>query len=245
MPGEGCKNGSGGGFGVEKDGSPRSSGSNCLELGELASKTRCREVSVRICIIQRHAYEGGGEVRVARAARFYRFRASACSRAAANCSLMQASERARCFSWAYVEYKPASIALTSKMQLCVWYEVAYREAASRGSSKDELFGKVQSKLMSLFSSRRWKIKCFFIRNNRIAAPRVKVNVSSFLQFPHVIAFSRNAGSFFRVTYSFEVTFVARKGGDSFAQCYAVLLHRAEAAKKSLCSLHSEERTGKR
>jgi len=34
---------------------------------------------------------------VARAARFYRFRASACSRAAANCSLMQASERARCF----------------------------------------------------------------------------------------------------------------------------------------------------
>lgn len=33
------------------------------------------------------------KVRVARAARFYRFRASACSRTAANCSLMQASER--------------------------------------------------------------------------------------------------------------------------------------------------------
>jgi len=67
---------------------------DCFESGELASKMRYREVSVSICIIQSHAYKEEKEVRVARAARFYRFRASACSRAAANCSLMQASERA-------------------------------------------------------------------------------------------------------------------------------------------------------
>lgn len=77
---------------AEKDTSPYTS-LDCFESGELASKTRYQEVSVSICIIQSHAYEEE-EVRVARAARFYRFRASACSRAAANCSLMQASERA-------------------------------------------------------------------------------------------------------------------------------------------------------
>lgn len=82
-----------GSYGAEKDGSSYTS-LDCFESGELASKTRYREVSVSICIIQRHAYEEEEEVRVARAARFYRFRASACSRAAANCSLMQASERA-------------------------------------------------------------------------------------------------------------------------------------------------------
>lgn len=53
-------------------------------------------VSVRICTKPyRHTRtrKKKRRVRVARAARFYRFRASACSRAAANCSLMQASER--------------------------------------------------------------------------------------------------------------------------------------------------------
>lgn len=66
-------------------------GLDCYESGELASKTRYREVNVSICTKPRTHEE---EVRVARAARFYRFRASACSRAAANCSLMQANERA-------------------------------------------------------------------------------------------------------------------------------------------------------
>ena len=77
---------------AEKDGTPYTN-LDCFESGKLASKTHYREVSVSMCIIQSHAYEEEEEVRVARAGRFYRFRASACSRAAANCSLMQASER--------------------------------------------------------------------------------------------------------------------------------------------------------
>ena len=77
---------------AEKDGTPYTN-LDCFESSKLVSKTHYREVSVSMCIIQSHAYEEEEEVRVARAARFYRFRASACSRAAANCSLMQASER--------------------------------------------------------------------------------------------------------------------------------------------------------
>lgn len=77
---------------LERQGRGKSfTGLDCYESGELASKTRYREVNVSICTKPR-TYEE--EVRVARAARFYRFRASACSRAAANCSLMQANERA-------------------------------------------------------------------------------------------------------------------------------------------------------
>lgn len=57
-------------------------------------ETCCQVVSVRTCTKPyKHTRKKKRRVRVARAARFYRFRASACSRAAANCSLMQASER--------------------------------------------------------------------------------------------------------------------------------------------------------
>ena len=61
--------------------------------GEPAGKTAGRGSVWMYAGTNRYAFIDEEKVRVARAARFYRFRASACSRAAANCSLMQASER--------------------------------------------------------------------------------------------------------------------------------------------------------